>query len=662
MYKQLIEGVPFLGMNINPINLSASQKLEKYGYSLILNEFGCQKITKIEICIYDVLKEKSLPNILIVCPSQELYNWYRILITDIGIDFKIVASHKDALYFFSENVSNLYIMTPQTFKELDRQRKFRNDDGSSVVWDFIVIDEEISIDGINFDLYKNLSAKTEKLALISGVPVAKGDDIENMNSLVKSFLVNENAYSLTENDFYTNMISYGNASPVMRYFSENVYNGNTARNTEIINYTMDDKAVMSARRILDLKTGLPLYMYGGNVFEEYDLDERKVYFKPSFTSTDLEILRKADKKLDAFIDYIEKIRNDSNSRAVVYCIDDSTIVYLKKVLDVLFPSDVNAVRIAKGSVYSTMDVNRKFLVDDKTIYPKVIISTDALGVVGDRLDKVTHIFNYELPLNPAILEQRMLRHGDGDDKSFIIFNDTNGLFDSRILMKCIASRFPKSIMKYVPSRSVLLDLERFPEIIATAVADLFYINSYALEVDNCFDLIKRFRADYGIVESVRISKASELADISSKLLKGIFNLYSFNFDDMKQLEKNQIAELFETKFAESKNSLIHLDKDGKLVSIKDENLKNCLFNESYQNASAMQKSSVKFGDELAVKKLLIEHFSAGKFSKEIRDIISQLEYDIRFSVLHGFWRYMVKQKLSDADFSVFIKNFNEGGA
>ena len=38
-----------------------------------------------------------------------------------------------------------------------------------------------------------------------------------------------------------------------------------------------------------------------------------------------------------------------------------------------------------------------------------------------KLDKITHIINYELPLNPSVLEQRMLRHGASNEKEFVVF-------------------------------------------------------------------------------------------------------------------------------------------------------------------------------------------------------------------------------------------------
>lgn len=659
MYKQVLEGVPFLNMDIDAVKVVSLEKLNKYGYVLVFDEFGRRKITKTEICLYHVLKHEKLANILILCTQQELYNWYRILITDIGVDFKIIPSHKDALFFISDKISNLLIMTPKTYEELNKQKGFCIND-EEIVWDLVVIDEEIETEKINYNLYSDIGIKAKKLVFISAAPVLQ--DFSEINSMIRAILIAQDVYEISDEDFYANIITFGNASPAMRYYDTAVYQGYEKRNTRIIEYTMDDKAVLASRRILDLNTGLPLYLYGGNVFEEYDLDERKIYYKSSYSTEDLNILKGSDKKLEAFLSYIEQIKNDDSSRAIVYCTEIVTVNYIKKALDVVFYNDVNSVSIEKGSVYSTKDVGRKFLYNNKATYPKIIISTDGLGAVGERLDKITHIINYELPLNPSVLEQRMLRHGASNEKEFVVFCDTNGLFDSRILKKCLSSRLPKSLLPFIPSRNIMFDFAQFSEMIAEAVTDLYYINSFALEVDNCYDLIKRFRADYGILPDVVINKSADLARITSRMIKDILNMFFLDFDGVKHLNKNEIISLIDSKLDEFKGGLIYPDKRGNLCCIKGDELRSCLFNDNYKRVASELSESNDFGNETSVKQLLIEHFSNGIFSDEITVLINEMGYNICFSVLYGLWKYLVSQNMVNYGFDIFIMNFNKGGA
>lgn len=61
----------------------------------------------------------------------------------------------------------------------------------------------------------------------------------------------------------------------MRYFDKSVYNGEVARNVVMLEYEFPQDFISNSRRLIDIKTGLPLYAQGGNVFEEYGLKQRK---------------------------------------------------------------------------------------------------------------------------------------------------------------------------------------------------------------------------------------------------------------------------------------------------------------------------------------------------------------------------------------------------
>lgn len=100
-----------------------------------------------------------------------------------------------------------------------------------------------------------------------------------------------------------------------------------------------------------------------------------------------------------------------------------------------------------------------------------------------------------------LLERRVTRHGTAHeaDRRFVFFRDSNKLFDSRMLGKVLYASLPNAFCGDIPARNVLLDIPEKGEYIAELVADLRYAESYASEVDSCYDLIKKVKADYELL-------------------------------------------------------------------------------------------------------------------------------------------------------------------
>ena len=106
--------MPLAGLNLSAANLAAAEKLRRFSFAVNCGEFGSEKYTKAGLCIYDVLAEKENPNILIVTSKSELYSWYRVMVTGLGADFKIITGAPNSLLFFNKFGAGLYMTVSYT--------------------------------------------------------------------------------------------------------------------------------------------------------------------------------------------------------------------------------------------------------------------------------------------------------------------------------------------------------------------------------------------------------------------------------------------------------------------------------------------------------------------------------------------------------------------
>ncbi|MGN1109472.1 MAG: helicase-related protein, partial [Oscillospiraceae bacterium] len=413
----------------------------------------------------------------------------------------------------------------------------------------------------------------------------------------------------------------------------------------------DESFLSGLRRRTDIRSGLPNYKYGGNIFEEFDVDEKKwVYQKAAYTPSDVAELRSADKKLDEFLKLTDEVMSQENSRAIVYCCDKNTVEYLRKALTAMYPGS-GAVKAARGELFSNRDILRKLNVDDRTTYPKIIIATDDIGAVGDGLDRVTHVINYELPASPALLERRMTRHGakNENQRSFIIFRDSNKLFDSRMLDKVLFGGLADAFFGDMPARNILLDIDIKAECLSNLIADLRYTESYASEVDNCYDLIKKFKGDYEALGAGKINNAKQLAEFAGKLLAKVCGFYGVSKDASQEDIAAALASL---------TGLCAVN-DGALAPVNSEML-------SKIAASLDQDpAGQSFGEEAiagveAAHKHIDELHSGSNYHLMIKNDIQSLNDCIQYPVLYGVWRYRVREKDSVRSFKDFIRIYNDG--
>ena len=644
-----VKWIPLGGMELSAVNLAPAEKLRKFGFSLMCCEFGSEKLTKAGICIYDVLAEKETPNILLVSSRHVLYGWYRILMTGIGADFKVVSGAANEIVFFSEGGSNLFLMPSDA---LESPNGLKAKVPADFKWDLIIIDDEQNTDVPDYKrLQDNIPWKTERLLVMTQFPAKTPEDKTALTSLVRGLLSDEEQHEAAGDlAFGVDQLPLSSDSPVLEAGDKRIYTGEIKRSVEFVDYSFDSGFLSGARRKMDLRSGLPSYKFGGAVFEEYDVEELKETLKkPVYTPSDVAELRGTDKKLDEFLKLTDRVMSGEGDRAIVYCCDKNTVEYLRKVLTAVYSA--NLIKTARGELFSNRDILRKLRVDDSTTYPKIVISMDDIGAVGEGLDRINYVINYELPGSPVLLERRMTRHGVNREsqRHFVIFRDGNGLFDRRMMSKVLYAALPDAFCGEIPARSVLLDAAEKADFIAELIADLKYTQSYSSDVDNCYDLIKKFKGEYELVGAGKIGNAKQLAEFSGKLLDKVCRFYGVNKDSSKE----------DIAAAVDKLTGLCYVSDGVLNAVSGEILEKTAA--SLDAAPASQP----FGEEAVAglseaHKRIDELHSGANYHLMLKNDIQSLNDCIQYPVLYGVWRYRVREQDSVRSFRDFIRIYNDG--
>lgn len=644
-----VKWIPLSGMDLSAANLAPAEKLRKFGFSLVCCEFGSEKLTKAGLCIYDVLAEKENPNILLITSRRVLYGWYRILMTGFGIDFKVVSGAANEIVFFSQNGSNLYLMPMDA---LNGANGLKAKVPQDFRWDLMIIDDDQNTGVPDYGLLKEqLVWKTERLLVITQFPADTPEDKEALSGLVKSLLDEERGASADGLDLSVSGIALDYDTPVMAAGDKRIYTGEIKRSVSFVEYGFDEEFIGGLRRKMDIRSGLPNYKYGGNIFEEFDVEEWKwIYQKAAYTPSDVSELRGADKKLDAFLRLTDEVVSNEDSRAIVYCCDKNTAEYLRKTLFAVYPGG-GMVKAARGELFSNKDILRKLNVDDSTVYPKILIATDEIGVVGDGLDRITHVINYELPSSPVLLERRMTRHGakNENQRSFVIFRDSNKQFDSRMLDKVLFGGLAGAFCGNLPARNILLDIDKKGECLGELLSELRYAESYAREVDSCYDLIKKFKGEYEMLGAGKIANAKQLADYSGKLLAKVCSFYGIERDASPE----------DVTAALERLKGLCAVYDGVLTAVQDDKLSGIASSLDRDPAEQPFGAEAVSGVEEA-RKHIDELHSGSSYHLMIKNDIQSLNDCIQYPVLYGIWRYRVREQDSVRSFRDFIKIYNDG--
>lgn len=655
-----IKWISYYGKDISAISCSFHEKLNKFGFCLVLDEYGADKSTKAQISILDTVLEKQTPNILLICPRHLMHSWYRSVVTSNGVDFKMISGSSKAITYFNENMPNTYIIAEEALaSDNSLMQRFAD---AGLTWDLVIIDAGLSTSGIKCDLYtEHLRAKTEKLVILSPIPCGYMQSYDEIRGLVKSLLADESKAAAVDSiSFDKKTICFDPDTPVMRYFDKSVYNGEVSRNVTMLEYEFSQDFISNSRRLIDIKTGLPLYAQGGNIFEEYGLEAKKTYTKPSYNVADVQELRDVDKKLDCFLTKLDDVLKGSENRAVVYCVTGSTILYLKKVISALYPNINGLLKIDRGDIFNTRYDN---FTNETRDNARIVLTVDKIGSINPQVKNFTHIFNYELPDSPVIFEQRAARHGGKNEQSreFIIFSDKNNLLDSRMLSKVLFGKIYKSIVAGLPGRNVLFDIPNAAQLITNGIRDLQYVCSYTGEVSNCHDVITQFRADYNISPSIDISTAVKTHEYTKLKLDKIYRAFGIenrikeNTTTDEKVLKPMIKEALE-RFS---GSLLYLDEQQHIVALGGAKLEESLYSEQFR-AYKERCTTDDISSGIRAAQKMFENFITDNKNAELRLCVNELPDTVKMPVLLNSWRFLTDNFMIQETFRQFMKKYNEG--
>ena len=659
MNTEEIKWISFYGKDTGTVCRSFYEKVKKFGFCLVLDEYGSDKASKAQLSVLDAVFANSYPNILLICPKHLMHSWYRSLVTKDGMDFKMISGSSRAITYFNKDMSNTYIIAEEALRADNAM--LEQFEQAGIVWDLMIIDAGLNIAGVDSSLYlEHIKTKTEKLVVFSPVPCAYGKGYDDIKSLVKGLMNDEQKAAAVDNiDFSKNTICFHPDVPVMRYYDTSVYSGETARNIVMLNYAFDNDFILSSRKLIDIKTGLPLYPCGGNIFEEYALEAKKVYTKPSYTMADVNILRETDKKLDCFLTKLDEVLGSATNKAVVYCVTSSTISYLTKVIKALYPNYANLLKVDRGDIFNTRYDNFTAEPSDSA---RVVITVDTIGSINPVMKTFTHIFNYELPNSPVVLEQRAARHGGKDEASreFILFCDDNGIFDSRMLSKVLFGKIYKSLVEGLPGRNVLFDLPNATQLVVSCIKDLQYVCGYTGEVASSRDVITQFIGDYNVIPSVDLSTAAKTHDYTAEKLDKIYRAFGIeNQIKDNSTDEKALKQMIKPVIDSYKNSLLYLNENQRIIPISGEELKECLYGEQY-NEYKQQAGSSEIGMGLTAARGALDNYISENKSAELRQCVNELPDVMKMPVLLNTWRYLTDEYIIQDTFREFMRNCNEG--
>lgn len=648
-----IRWIPAAGLGLNAFQVSLLEKLEKFGWCADFSGFGEDKADKALLCVLDVMSRKEKPNVFIICPERFAQNWYGAALLKLGTEFKLASGAKNAVYFFSPKLSNLFIASEEVLAD-EESAVLAEMRASSMVWDLIIIDASGNTDGMNKELYKeHIGMKAEQVMLFAPYPCAynaSSAQAAEITDIVKAVLDREitNIPALTPD-----VLRFSMDTPFLDYPSGR----EMSAKIRMIDYEIDRKRVPQSLHIEEMQGG-GRYVCGGNIFEEYNLEERATYLRPAYTHTEAEILKNTDAKLKAFLDFIDPVINSDDKTAIVYFGTDATLNYVQKVLTAVYFEKESSIAVFGRNSFAVRRL-KQWYEDEPAQKLRVILAKDDLGEIIPLFEPVTHIVNYELPDNPAVLQQRCLRRGmaEGGEPEFVIFCDSAGLFDGRVLKKALAGNLYKAFRPAVPCGNILFRLEGFAEILTDMLIDIKYIADYTGAVGSSFDIISRFKSDYNIPPERSLTTAARTHEYSKNKLSVLAAALGVSeFISQKEIDRDALLNAVSKKVAEISGGCAYFDENGGLSALPVSEVKNS----DFKKFSGFLSGNPYFtGVERAKKKLKKMAEDAGGFAY-LKTETAALSDIMCPPVLYHVWLYWHKELGLGGSYAEFIKAYNEG--
>jgi hypothetical protein len=659
------------GIDLNPYNLSVSERLQRFGYALILDEFGNGRVDKAQLCIHNVLSRTDKANILLVCPESIMQVWYSLLLSETGVDFKFVSATGDSVSFCSPSISNLFIVAEEKLRASAHGSGLMKDAG--FVWDLMIIDAGLAVDGADWaGYYSNCRNKAKEILVFAPCPFPSDRDIASslplLKEMLKTFMHDDGKkVELANLKVDENIVAFSKDTPVTRYYTGSKPSSTkSGPNVVVCEYEINKELFNDENRFMDVQSGLPYYTYGGNVFEEFNPALKNKYLRPRYDANDIAKLRKADAKLHVFLEKLSAVMKDDDNNAVVYFTSQETLSYISKVINVVYPElRDEKVLMRTESVLDGRFLKLRFSSDDADT-ARITLATDFMGEHYLGMGRATHVFNYEYPENPAELEKRYYRTarscGNPDGApcvpdEFIIFADKAGKFDGRILSKVMFGGLHRCFKVKIPSQNVLLWVPGVEKYIVETIVDLKAViyNSKGATVEHA----RRFCADYNVSDRGLVSTAGKAALYAEGLIAKLVTLLDvdkFMPGAGDAVDKKMLVEKVRESLAKLKSGYIFYDdvSGSKIRTIENPNSLTKIAKDYTENEAVKGVAAAR--DELDA---LLKKAAKGKYPP-VRDAITGLPEGLKAPVLYNIWKYCKLSKRHTGSFKKFMEQYNKG--
>lgn len=643
-----------------PLQFSILEKLKCNGYVFVFDEVGCGKTVEAGIAIWDCLKNNE-EKVLIVCPSNLVFNWYEEMLLKIGLDFKIIGGTKNSVDLYSDEsfyynklneISNLCIITYDSKKSensnaaLDRIKKLE------IQWDLIVLDEGHDSKNDASNRYSSLeNLKTSKVLFLSATPIKT--DSTNLYSEAKlvSKLLGKEVYSGIDPVL---AISFNNQYPISRNFKEIVREGNEFRKRNVIEVSYKisndlEDAIKKNYNGMELDRNLGCIFRFNKIFHQ-NADWIKVYqrfLKLKYSDDDLNLIRSFDNKLDNLIKKTAEIlETNIKNKVVIFCNHREVIDYLKKALTCHFGE--NSIEAMHGETYTAEERKNRIVLLDKAgsemEQKRILVISHNIGVVGINLSKFNHLFNYQLPDTPADLEQRFGRIDrvtnldTFKELNMYYFADDNMNFDI-IYYNRILYRLKNEVLPFMPSKNLLYSSESYKNWILKVFKELEMIIAKSQFEDIDKDNLRKL----GLSTELNLQKITNIVD-------NYYKQIGFTEDD--NLEEKIKED------CEKRNCTI--EYQGHFLTYKELQEK-CLTDEYVK----FKKQITKYDQEII--ELTTEINKNKTFESIISYVLNKIGQDgvsnnMVFAVLYNVWKsWKFKDECEgEISFEKFIAAYNKG--
>jgi hypothetical protein len=495
-----------------------------------------------------------------------------------------------------------------------------------------------------------------------------------MKDMLKTFLVcedkskeEERKNQIADLKIDENIVLFNKETPVTRYYASTMMLKDKGPNVVVCEYDIDRELFPSAKRFLDIQSGIPYYTYGGNVFEEFNVELKHKYMRPLYDAHDVEKLRKADAKLELFLTKLGEILKNDKNNAVVYFTSHDTLAYVRKVLNVVYAqlAKDNKIIVRTDTVLDRRHLKSRFGAENSDV-ARITLATDLMGDHYDGMGKSTHVFNYEYPENPAELERRYFRTsrtGQGlyVPEEFIIFVDKTHKFDGRVLTKVMYGGIYGSVKVKIPSQNLLLWVPDADKYVVEVIADLKSIiyNSRGATTEHARNYCVQYNiADRGLVPTA--GKAARHAEEVLGKIVNFFDVARFMPSDGEPVDKKVLLEKVRESLHGLKSGYVYYDEAG---NTKPKVMKEITLSagETDKVIKEYEGHEVVTGIAAATSELdeMIKKANKGKYPM-VREVIAKLPEGLKTPVLYNIWKYCKLSKGYKKSLKNFIEQYNKG--